>query len=135
MNERENVYAGLLDGRWETRRACALWLWKHPDAADVERLVPLLRDPRAKVRHAAMVALVLAHGETRALELIPLLVERALGDESLRLRRQAVSLLAWQLAHPDLAGFFAELAERESDAAIARYARAGLRSCRERASC
>jgi len=134
MSQRENVYAGLGDGRWEVRRASVWWLLGNPAPEDVERLAPLVRDPRGKVRHAAMVALALAHAE-RAAEVIPLLVERALGDESLRVRRQAVSLLAWRLAHPHLEGFFAGLVERERDAKIARYARAGLRFCRESRPC
>jgi hypothetical protein len=87
------------------------------------------------VRHAALVALALAHGEARGGEVAPLLVERALHDESLRVRRQAVALLAWQLAHPDLEGFFAQLAASERDPKLARYARAGARFARERASC
>jgi hypothetical protein len=66
---------------------------------------------------------------------VPRLVERALQDESLRVRRQAVCLLAWELAHPDLEGFFATLLAGERDEKILRYARAGVRFCRERASC
>jgi HEAT repeat protein len=134
MSQRETVYAGLGDGRWEVRRATVWALLQQPEPGDFERLVPLLRDPRAKVRQAAMVALALGHG-ARADEVAPLLIERALGDESLHSRRQAVSLLAWQLAHPDLEGFFAGLVAAEPDEKIARYARAGVRLCRERASC
>jgi HEAT repeat protein len=131
MDQRENVYAGLGDGRWEVRRASAWWLLRRPDAADFARLVPLLRDPKAAVRQAAAVALALAHGR-REDEVVPLLVERALTDESPRVRRQVVSLLAWNHAHPDLEGFFASLAEDASDAKLATFARAGLRLCRDR---
>lgn len=133
MNQRESVYAGLGDGRWEVRRASLWWLLRHPEPADLERILPLVRDPRGKVRHAAMVALALAHA-ARETEIVPLLVERALGDENLRVRRQAVALLAWRLAHPHLEGFFARLVEDEPDEQIERYARAGLRLCRERAA-
>ena len=49
------------------------------------------------------------------------------------MRRHAVSLLAWALPHPDLEGFFAGLVERESDAKVLRYARAGVVLCRRRA--
>jgi HEAT repeat protein len=134
MSQRENVYAGLGDGRWEVRRASLWSLLREPRADDFERIVPLLRDPRAGVRAAATAALALAHVERRD-EVVPLIVERALADESLRVRRQAVSLLAWRLAHPHLEGFFASLAESDSDAKIASYARAGLRHCREGAPC
>lgn len=127
---REAVRAGLGDGRWEVRRRCATWLWRFPDSKDLAALVPLLRDPKSRVRHAAMVAI--AHDAGPRSEVIPLLVERALQDESSRVRRQAVALLAWQLAHPDLEGFFAELVESERDPKLLRYARAGVRFCRER---
>jgi HEAT repeat protein len=130
---RAAVQAGLGDGRFEVRRSCVVWLWRHPDPADLAALVPLLRDPKRKVRHAAVVALALAHGRARATEVVPLLVERALHDENLRVRRQAVALLAWELAHPDLEGFFAELCASERDAKLVSYARAGERFCRERA--
>jgi HEAT repeat protein len=131
MNERSEAYAGLVDGRWEVRRASAFWLLQNPDPADFERLLPLLHDPRARVRQAVVIALALAHAGTA--DVLPRLLERALADESLRVRRQTVSLLAWRLPHPDLEGFFAGLAERESDAALVRYARAGVHLCRERA--
>jgi HEAT repeat protein len=131
MDQRNEVYAGLGDGRWEVRRASAFWLLRSPDPADVERLLPLLHDPRAKVRQSVVVTLALAHAG--APEIVPHLLERALVDESLRVRRQTVSLIAWRLAHPDLAGFFAGLVERETDEALLRYARAGLSFCRARA--
>jgi HEAT repeat protein len=131
---REAVAAGLGDGRFEVRRRCVLWLWRVPDPADVPALVPLLRDPKSRVRHAVVVALALAHGTRATAEIVPLLVERALQDESVRVRRQAVSLLAWELAHPDLEGFFAGLLAGERDEKILRYARAGVRFCRERAA-
>jgi len=131
---RAAVRAGLGDGRWKVRRECALWLWTFPDPADLPVLVPLLRDPKSKVRHAVVVALALAHAGRPEADVVPLLVERALQDESLRVRRQAVCLLAWALAHPDLEGFFAELLESERDPKLLRYARAGVRFCREGAA-
>jgi len=131
---REAVRAGLGDGRWEVRRWCVLWLLRFPEPDDLPALVPLLRDPKSRVRHAVVVVITLAHGAGREMEIVPLLVERALEDESLRVRRGAVALLAWQLAHPDLEGFFAELLESERDAKLIRYARAGVRFCRARAA-
>jgi hypothetical protein len=113
------VRAGLGDGRAEVRRWCAI------------ALLPLLRDPRSRVRHAVVVVLALVHPPA---EVVPRLVERALQDPSLRVRRQAVSMLAWRLAHPDLEGFFAGLLEHERDEKLLRHARAGLRACRG-ASC
>jgi HEAT repeat protein len=85
-------------------------------------VAPLLHDPRARVRHAAMVVLERAVGA----EAVPLLLERALEDESLRVRRQAVLYLAWEHPHPDLESFFAELAAHENDATLRKYAGMGL---------
>ena len=123
---REAVREGLGDGRWEVRRWCLYWLMRFPIPDDAARVAPLLHDPRARVRHAAMVVL----GRAGGADVVPHLLERALEDESLRVRRQAVLLLAWEFAHPDLEGFFAELAERESDATLRKYARAGIRRSR-----
>jgi HEAT repeat protein len=132
-NDRAELLAGLLDGRWEVRRASALGLMHAPDAADLTRLAALLHDPKVDVRHAVVIAIAVAHGPGREAEVVPLLVERALTDESLRVRRQAVSMLAWQLAHPDLEGFFAQLAASESDEKLVRFARAGRHLARARA--
>jgi HEAT repeat protein len=133
-NRREPLRAGLRDGRWEIRRASAYGLMSCAEAGDLPALAALLHDPKVAVRHAVVVAIAAAFGPGREAEVIPLLVERALSDESLRVRRQAVSMLAWQLAHPDLEGFFAQLAETETDAKLVRFARAGRHLARARAA-
>lgn len=119
---RAAVHDGLGDGRWEVRRWCLYWLMRHVEPGDAARVAPLLHDPRARVRHAAMVVLERAVGA----EAVPHLLERALEDESLRVRRQAVLYLAWEHPHPDLEGFFADLAAREPDATLRKYAGLGL---------
>jgi len=125
---RDAVHDGLGDGRWEVRRWCLYWLFQFPRPEDAARVEPLLRDPRAKVRHAALVVLE----RTGCADVVALLLERALEDESVHVRRSAVTHLAWAHAHPDLAGFFADVAARESDAKLRKQAAAGLarsRSC------
>lgn len=97
----------------ETEPSALDWVDALADPADLAALASLLRDPRSKARHAAAVAL--AHAGTDGAEVIP--------------------LLALELAHPDLEGFFAELAASERDEKILRYAHAAMRFCRERASC
>jgi hypothetical protein len=131
---RSAVRAGLGDGRWEVRRRCVVWLLRHPAAGDAEALAPLARDPKAKVRHTALVALVQTPGATASAELPALLLERALHDESLHVRRQAVLALAWHLPHPDLEGFFAELLRTERDAKLHKFAGIGLLRSRARAA-
>lgn len=119
---RAAVHEGLGDGRWEVRRWCLYWLMRNTVPEDAAHVAPLLHDPRARVRHAAMVVLERAVGA----EAVPHLLERALEDESLRVRRQAVLYLAWEHPHPDLEGFFADLAAREPDATLRKYAGMGL---------
>jgi HEAT repeat protein len=128
---RDAVREGLGDGRWEVRRWCLYWLFRSARPEDVQCVLPLLRDPRAKVRHAALIAL---HCAGLGVEHVPLLIERALEDESLRVRRQAVELLALH-AHPDLEEFFADLAEHESDAMLRKHAAVGRARSRELRSC
>jgi HEAT repeat protein len=119
---RDAIYDGLGDGRWEVRRGCLVWLFQFPGQDDASHVKPLLRDPRAKVRHTALVVLE----RTSCSDLVPLLLERALEDESVHVRRSAVTNLAWAHAHPDLAGFFAEIAARETDAKLRKQAAVGL---------
>ena len=125
---REAVRAGLGDGRWQVRRWCVQWIWRFPEPGDVKVLEPLLRDPKSRVRHSALVALSNAPA-TDPSDVVSLLLERILVDQSLRVRRQAVLLLAWLHPHPDLERFFAELEECERDAKLRKYACIGrLRS-------
>ncbi len=119
---RAAVHDGLGDGRWEVRRWCLYWLLRFAAPEDAAHVAPLLHDPRARVRHAAMVVL----GRAGCADVVPHLLERALEDESLRVRRQAVLFLAWEHPHADLQGFFADLAAREPDATLRKYAGMGL---------
>jgi hypothetical protein len=129
---RDAVRGGLGDGRWEVRRWCVYWLIRFAEPSDFEALAPLVRDPKGRVRHAALMAVAHAPAFAERGDVVPLLLERACGDESLRVRRQAVLLLAWNRAHPDLEAFFAGLLETESDAKICQYARLGIAWSRAR---
>ena len=132
---REAVRAGLRHGHWQVRRWCALWFDHHADPASLHALVPLLRDSKAKVRHFAVHAIACDRckaGEN-PVDVVPLLVERIREDESLRVRRHAVVMLAFQHAHPDLEAFFRELLETETDRRLRLHAGIGLLRCREKA--
>jgi HEAT repeat protein len=126
---RDAVIEGTRDGRWEVRRWCAVWLFHFPDRAAFESLLPLLRDPRSKVRFVAMAGVGTARAAAESHEVVPLLLERLFQDESLRVRRQATLLLAWQHAHPDLAGVFEELLRTECDPKLLSFARMGSERC------
>jgi hypothetical protein len=131
---RDAVRAGLADGRAEVRRWCAYWFVRFAEPSDLEALVPLVRDSKSRVRHGALVALAQAPGLAGWSDVVPLLIERALDDESLRVRRQALLMLAWDRAHPDLESFFAARLEAESDAKLRFYARLGIARSRVRAA-
>ncbi len=118
--------AGLRDGRWEVRRASCWWLWRFGQPSDFDLIAPLVRDPRSQVRAVALGALTHGPAFTSHPDVVPLLLERACHDESLRVRRQAVLMLAWTRAHPDLVEFFRGLLETERDEKLCHYARLGI---------
>lgn len=140
----EAVREGLCDGRWQVRRACVLWLWRYGEPEGMGSVVPLLRDPRSKVRATAVIAIGHArHGHAGAppargaggdpgVAVEPLLLERICEDESIRVRRHAMRALVFQCAHPQLEGFFQKLLDEESDAKLHKLAGIGLAICRQK---
>lgn len=120
----EDVCAGLGDGRWEVRRGCLLIAAQLGGPAICERLVPLLRDPKSRVRQTAVSAI--ASSNNAAAAGVPaLLMERVLTDESLRVRRQALIHLAFNYADPQLVGFFRQLLDTETDPKLHKFAGIG----------
>ncbi len=129
------VRAGLKDGRWQIRLACVCWLDRHGTIEDVHAAVPLLCDPRARVRVAAVYVV----GRRREgvadsfLDAEVRLMERVCTDESIKVRRQAVRMLAFQWAHPQLEGFFQGILDEERDPKLHQAAGFGLWLCRQAA--
>src|SRR5215469_1854329 len=88
---------GLRDGRWEVRRWCAYYFDRHADSASLPLLIPLLRDPKSKVRLFAVHSIACEHckpGNT-PLDVVPVLIERIEDDDSIRVRRMATASLAY----------------------------------------
>ena len=132
---RSAVFEGLGHGNWEVRRWCAIWFDRNPDPEALEAMKPLLRDPKSQVRMFALHTLACDRckaGES-PIDAVPLLMERIRDDESIRVRRHAVMMLAFQHAHPDLEAFFQELLDTETDAKLHKFAGFGLVLCREKA--
>jgi HEAT repeat protein len=129
---RDAVREGLRHANWEVRRWCAIWLDHHADPESLGALVPLLRDPKSKVRLFAVhsIACERCKSGENPIDVVPLLIERIRLDESIRVRRHAVAMLASQHAHPDLEGFFQELLDTETDAKLHKHAGIGLMMCR-----
>jgi HEAT repeat protein len=132
LSAREAVREGLGHANWQVRRWCAIWLDHYADPESLHALIPLLRDPKSKVRLFAVHSIACERCKTgeNPIDVVPLLIERIRHDESIRVRRHAVAMLASQHAHPDLEGFFQELLDTETDAKLHKHAGLGLMMCR-----
>ena len=122
------VREGLGHGNWQVRRCCAIWFDHNGSAESLPLLIPLLRDPKSKVRIFAVhsIACDQCKAGENPVDVVPLLMERIREDESIRVRRHATSMLAWQHAHPDLEGFFQDLLDTETDRKLHKWAGIGL---------
>lgn len=132
------VREGLTQANWQVRRWCALVADNFADAETLHALVPLLRDPKSQVRVWAVHSLSCESCKDgpNPIDAIPLLLERIELDESIKVRRQAVAMLAHHRT-PDprvLPVFTRIMAEEEdrklrlhADQGLKRYAQAGLR--------
>jgi HEAT repeat protein len=92
------VVEGLKHGNWRVRRGCAAFLDHHGTPELLPALVPLLDDPKSDVRFWAVHALGCdrrKEGECLPFDPIPHLIDRLERDESIRVRRQALTTLVW----------------------------------------
>jgi len=130
---REAVREGLGHANWQVRRWCAIWLDHFADADSLAALIPLLHDPKSKVRLFAVHSLACEQCKPGAnpVDVVPLLIERVRTDESIRVRRHAVAMLAYQHAHPHLEGFFRDLIATETDVKLRKHAGHGVVLCRK----
>jgi len=133
------VRAGLKQANWQVRRWCALFIDNFSDAESLHALVPLLHDPKSQVRVWAVHSLSCESCKDgpNPIDAVPLLLERIELDKSIKVRRQAVAMLAHHRT-PDarvLPVFHRILAEEDdrklrlhAERGIERYAAAGLRN-------
>ena len=129
------VREGLRHGDWRVRRACAVFLDHHADPESLPDLIPLLHDPKSLVRMWAVHSLGCdrcKQDDCPPIDVLPHLIERFEQDESIRVRRAVVMVLAW-VRPPEAASarLFQAVLERETDYKIRLHARAGLEHCRE----
>jgi HEAT repeat protein len=124
---------GLRDGRWEVRRWCAYYFDRHADTSSIHLLIPLLRDPKRKVRLFAVHSLSCEHCKAgdNPIDVVPLLIERIEDDESIRVRRMAAASLAYGTPDRRAVAVFRDLLKNESDRKLRLHARLGLHRCRE----
>lgn len=123
------VRAGLTHEDWQIRRWCALFLDNFADGESLRALVPLLEDPHAKVRLWAVHSLSceVCKDGPNPVDAVPLLVERIEADDSIKVRRQAVAMLAHHRA-PDarVTPVFEKILAEESDRKLRLHAEQGL---------
>ena len=132
------IRGGFLDANWQIRRWCALCADNFADTETLHALVPLLCDPKHQVRVWAVHSLSceICKDGPNPIDAIPLLLERIGVDSSIKVRRQAVAMLAHHRG-PDprvIPVFKRILAEEDdrklrlhADQGLKRYAEAGLR--------
>jgi hypothetical protein len=132
------IREGLGHANWQVRKWCALFIDNFADAETLHALVPLLRDPKAAVRTWAVHSLSCESCKDgpNPIDAVPLLIERIEMDDSIKVRRQAVAMLAHHRS-PDarvLPVFKRILAEDDdrklrlhAEQGVKRYAEAGLR--------
>ena len=129
------VREGLRHGDWRVRRGCAVFLDHYADPESLPDLIPLLHDPKSLVRMWAVHSLGCdrcKEDDCPPIDIVPHLIERFEQDESIRVRRAVVVVLAW--ARPPEAAtarLFQAALEHETDAKIRLHAQGGLEHCRE----
>ena len=97
------IRGGLAAEDWQVRKWSAICLDRISDEESLAALVPLLRDPKSDVRLWAVHSVACDHCKTDVecpVDVVPHLVERALTDESVRVRRMAVIMLGSEFADP-----------------------------------
>ena len=127
------VRDGLGDGRWQVRRWCAIYLDHNADAASLKHLLPLLHDPKSKVRLWAVhsISCDTCKEDENPIDVLPLLVERIEHDESVRVRRMATVMLSTRPPDPRAVAVFEKLLQNEEDHKLRLHAANGLQRCRE----
>jgi HEAT repeat protein len=128
------VRRGLKHDDWQVRRWCAICLDRLADSDALGDLVPLLVDPKAQVRLWAVHSLACDHCKDDVecpVDVVPLLIERAEDDESVRVRRMAVIMLGTEHMDPRAVPVLQRILEEEEDRKILLHAEEGLLRLRQ----
>jgi HEAT repeat protein len=124
------IRAGLTHSDWNIRRWCASLADNFADAELFQALIPLLHDPKADVRVWAVHSLSCetCKDGPNPIDAVPLLLDRIESDDSMKVRRQAASMLAHHRS-PDVRVLpvFQRLLAEESDRKLRLHAEQGIR--------
>ena len=132
------VRAGLERANWQVRRWCAMLADNFADAETLRALIPLLHDPKSQVRVWAVHSLSCegCKDGPNPIDPIPLLLERIELDDSIKVRRHAVAMLAHhRTPDPRVLPVFEQIMAKKRDRklrlhaanGLTRYEEAGLR--------
>jgi HEAT repeat protein len=135
------VRKGLQDANWHIRHWSAILADSFADRETLRALTPLLHDPKAEVRVWAVHSLSCqtCKDGPNPVDVIPLLLERIEQDSSIKVRRQALAMLAHHRAPdpralPILKKITSEEVDRKlrfhAEQGLRRYAAVGLRDVR-----
>ena len=123
------VREGLKHSNWQIRRWSAIFVDNFADRETLQVLTPLLRDPKPEVRVWAVHSLSCESCKDgpNPIDAIPLLLERIQEDASLKVRRQALAMLAHHRA-PDtrVLPVFKKVLSEEADRKLRLHAEQGL---------
>ena len=129
------IKAGLEHPHWQVRRWCAILLDHLADDEALHALVPLLRDPKSQVRLWAVHSISCDGCKVgqNPIDTVPLLLERIEVDESIRVRRMSVAMLAHECRVPDprIVPVLERILAREEDRKLRFHAERGLKRCAE----
>ena len=124
------VRHGLQAANWHIRQWSAIHADNFADDETLRALIPLLHDPRAEVRVWAVHSLSCErckNGPNPA-DVIPLLLERIEQDPNIKVRRQAVAMLAYhRTPDPRVLPIFKKTASQEAGHKLRRHAEQGLK--------
>jgi HEAT repeat protein len=123
------IREGLKHADWQIRRWSAMCVDNFADGETLRALTPLLHDPRPEVRAWAVHSLSCESCKDgpNPIDAVPLLLERIEQDKSLKVRRQAIAMLAHHRS-PDarVVPVFKKVLSEEGDRKLRLHAEQGL---------
>jgi HEAT repeat protein len=124
------VRQGLQHANWHIRHWSAILADNFADDETLRALTPLLHDPRAEVRVWAVHSLACERCKNgpNPVDAIPLLLERIERDPNIKVRRQAVAMLAYHRSpDPRVLPILKKIVSEEADQKLRRHAEQGLK--------
>ncbi|MGH9383878.1 MAG: HEAT repeat domain-containing protein [Vicinamibacterales bacterium] len=124
------VRKGLQNSNWHIRHWSAILADNYADGETLRALTPLLHDPKAEVRVWAVHSLSCEKCKDgpNPVDVIPLLLERIEQDSNIKVRRQALAMLAHhRTPDPRVLPILRKIISEEVDKKLRLHAEEGLR--------